>query len=291
MTEHEQAAVLSLRLDENRRIKTQLESRLATARREEAQAKSRYSFRYWQRRLRRPAQSYNLWPLGLILVGSIFCGVFPFVVVQAATGSFGIAFIAFLVIAGTAGALLAWLLFVPNDVQLAMLVQDAELRLRTAKETADALGVELSNVDRAIRVDEQSLDSILKSVQYQREELLKENWRAMRDVEWEQFLARAFRLLGATVETTQVTGDQGVDLVVEKGPIRCAIQAKGYFNSVGNGAVQAAVAGMAHYRCNACAVITNSRFTTSAETLAASNRCTLIGEEQIADLVLGKLAI
>jgi hypothetical protein len=131
----------------------------------------------------------------------------------------------------------------------------------------------------------------LKSVQYQREELLRENWRAMRDVEWEQFLTRAFRLLGATVETTRVTGDQGADLVVEKGPIRQAIQAKGYHNSVGNGAVQAAVAGMAHYHCNACAVITNSWFTVSAEELAMSNRCKLIGEEQIPALVLGKLAI
>lgn len=106
-----------------------------------------------------------------------------------------------------------------------------------------------------------------------------------------QFLARAFLLLGAKVETTRVTGDQAVDLVVEKGPIRHAIQAKGYHNSVGNGAVQEAVAGMAHYSCNACAVITNSRFTTSAEELATSNRCQLIGEEQIPDLVLGKLGI
>jgi restriction system protein len=132
---------------------------------------------------------------------------------------------------------------------------------------------------------------ILKSVQYEREELLRENWRAMRDVEWEQFLARAFRLLGATVETARVIGDQGVDFVVEKGSLRYAIQAKGYHNSVGNAAVQAAVAGMAHYRCNACAVITNSRFTASAEELAASNRCKLIGAEQIPALVLGKLAI
>ena len=226
----------------------------------------------------------------MILVGSIACGIFPFVIVQAA-GSFGVAFVAFLIVAVIAGATLAWLLFVLDNARLAVLVQDTEMRLRTAKEAADALGVELSNVDRAIRVDQQSLDAILNSVQYQREELLKENWRAMRDVEWEQFLARAFRLLGATVETTRVTGDQGVDLVVEKGVSRYAIQAKGYHNSVGNGAVQAAVAGMAHYRCNACAVITNSRFTSSAEVLAASNRCKLIGEEQIPALVLGRLGL
>ena len=289
MTEHEQAAVLGRRIDENRGRKARLESETATARRAEAKAKSHYQFRSWQRMLRRPAANYDLWPLGVILVGSVACGIFPFLVFYAA--GIGAAFAAFMMAAGTAGAILAWLLFVPDNAQLALLVRDADQRLRSAKRAADALGVELSNVDRAIRVDEQSLDSILKSVQYQREELLKENWRAMRDMEWEQFLARAFRLLGATVETTRVTGDQGVDLVVEKGTLRCAVQAKGYHNSVSNSAVQQAVAGMAHYRCNACAVITNSRFTVSAEELALSNRCKLIGEEQIADLVLGRLAI
>ena len=290
MSEHEQAAVLDRRIDENRGVKAQLVGQLTTARRAETRAKTRHAFRYWQRLLRHPARDYNLWPIGVILTGSIFCGVFPFVIVQAA-GSFSVAFVAFIVVAGIAGATLAWLLFVPNDDRLAVLVQDTEMRLRTAKGSADALGVELSNVDRAIRVDQQSLDAILNSVQYQREELLKENWRAMRDTEWERFLDRAFRLLGAKVELTKVTGDQGVDLIVEKGVSRYAIQAKGYHNSVGNGAVQAAVAGMAHYRCNACAVITNSRFTSSAEELALSNRCKLIGEEQIPALVLGRLGI
>jgi hypothetical protein len=289
MTEHEQAAVLGRRIDETRGRKTRLESEKETVRRAEAKAKSYYQFRSWQRMLRSPAADYDLWPLGVILVGSVACGIFPFLVFYAA--GIGVAIAAFMMAAGIAGSLLAWLLFVPDSAQLALLVQDAEQQLQIAKKAADALGVELSNADRELRLDQQSLDSILKSVQYQREELLKENWRAMRDREWEQFLARAFRLLGATVETTRVTGDQGVDLVVEKGTLRYAIQAKGYHNSVNNGAVQQAVAGMAHYRCNACAVITNSRFTVSAEELALSNRCKLIGEEQIADLVLGRLAI
>ena len=42
---------------------------------------------------------------------------------------------------------------------------------------------------------------------------------------------------------------------------------------------------MAHYRCNACAVIT------PLHDVALSIRCKLIGEEQIPALVLGKLGI
>jgi restriction system protein len=97
-------------------------------------------------------------------------------------------------------------------------------------------------------------------------------------------------VIGGTVERTAGVGDQGVDLFVVRGAQRTAVQAKGYFNSVGNDAVQQVVAGMAHYGCNACAVITNSHFTISAKALAESNRCLLIGEEELPNFVLGKIA-
>ena len=113
----------------------------------------------------------------------------------------------------------------------------------------------------------------------------------MRGAEWEAFLADAFHLLGGIIEPTGKSGDQGVDLIVEIGARRYAIQAKGYVSSVGNSAIQEAVAGMAHYRCNCSAVITNSRFTAGAVALAESNCCLLIGEDEIPALVLGRLAL
>ncbi|RIK88624.1 MAG: restriction endonuclease [Planctomycetota bacterium] len=124
-----------------------------------------------------------------------------------------------------------------------------------------------------------------------RELLLRQHWTAMRGSEWEAFLAEVFHLLGGVIEATGKTGDQGVDLVVNFGQRRYAVQAKGYVNSVGNSAVQEAVAGMAHYRCNCSAVITNSRFTPGAIALAESNCCLLIGEDQIPAFVLGRLAL
>ena len=113
----------------------------------------------------------------------------------------------------------------------------------------------------------------------------------MRDTEWENYLAEVFRELGAEVELTKTVGDQGVDLVVEINGRRIAIQAKGYENAVSNSAVQQAVAGKAPYGCDGCSVLTNSRFTRSAVELAASNRCTLIGEDEFPAFVLGELRI
>jgi HJR/Mrr/RecB family endonuclease len=110
----------------------------------------------------------------------------------------------------------------------------------------------------------------------------------MRDNEWENYLVEVFNALGARAQWIGCSGDQGCDLIVEVGPTRIAVQAKGYYNAVGNSAVQEAFAGMRYHRCSTCAVITNSRFTRSARELAKCTYCILIGEEQIPDFVMGQ---
>lgn len=128
-----------------------------------------------------------------------------------------------------------------------------------------------------------------RSKEYKLRQLLSENWKAYRSVEFEQFLKRVFCELGYEVEVTRVTGDQGVDLIVKCRGRRIAVQVKGYTDAVSNAAVQEAYAGKTHYRCDACAVITNSRFTRSAENLAQSTGCQLIDENRLIDLILGRL--
>ena len=132
-------------------------------------------------------------------------------------------------------------------------------------------------------------EQLAASHEHRRKLLLAENWKAMRAVEFEAFLERVFTELGYTVETTKVTGDQGVDLVVGHRDKRIAIQVKGYENSVSNGAVQEAHTGKSHYRCDASAVITNSRFTRSATELASSVRCQLVDEYSLPNLIMGQV--
>lgn len=131
----------------------------------------------------------------------------------------------------------------------------------------------------------------ISSITYYCQQLFDENWRAMRSVEFELYLERVFKLLGYNTETTNTTGDQGVDLIVEKAGRRTAIQVKGYLNSVSNSAIQEAFAGMRHYNCHSCAVITNSRFTQSAIDLATSTNCFLIHEDNFREFVFGELVI
>ncbi|PPD49859.1 MAG: hypothetical protein CTY13_02610 [Methylobacter sp.] len=93
----------------------------------------------------------------------------------------------------------------------------------------------------------------------------------MNGVEFEELLAELFFKMGYESETTKATGDQGIDVIASKNGNRIGIQAKCYSSSVGNSAIQEAVAGKNHYRLDKAIVVTNNFFTDSAKQLAQSN--------------------
>ena len=110
----------------------------------------------------------------------------------------------------------------------------------------------------------------------------------MRGGELEQFLAEVFSELEYTVDRTGKAGDQGVDLIVSKDGHRIAVQVKGYVDSVPNTAIQEAHTGMRYHTCDACAVITNSRFTSGGKNIANAVGCALIDENTLPRLILGQ---
>jgi HJR/Mrr/RecB family endonuclease len=118
--------------------------------------------------------------------------------------------------------------------------------------------------------------------------LLATDLRAMTGLEFEHFLERVFRLRGyREVYRTRASCDQGVDLIVGDGRERVAIRVKLHQGPVGNDAVQQVFAGMVHYGCQRCAVITNSGFTLAAIELAASTNCRLIDGQGLRRVIAG----
>jgi restriction system protein len=91
--------------------------------------------------------------------------------------------------------------------------------------------------------------------------------------EFERFLVTLFKRLGYKASHIGASGgDFGADLIIEKEGAKICVQAKNYDNSVGNDAVQQAIAGAAYYDCQAALVVTNSTFTKAAvEQAAGSN--------------------
>ena len=94
--------------------------------------------------------------------------------------------------------------------------------------------------------------------------------------DFERALKILYERMGYKVSLTPTTGDQGADLIVEKGESRGVIQAKYYSSPVGNSAVQEVVAAMPFYNAQKGLVITNSTFTSSARQLAKANGIQLI---------------
>jgi HJR/Mrr/RecB family endonuclease len=150
---------------------------------------------------------------------------------------------------------------------------------------------ELVRKARAILWESQSeYVRILQEYRRRINRLRSTNWEKMQGIEFENFLADVFLELGYRVETTKVTGDQGVDLIASKNAGAIAIQAKGYPSSVvGNKAVQEAHAGMSFYGCHLAVVITNSTFTSGARELAERIGCQLIDREQLSSLIEGHI--
>ncbi len=132
-------------------------------------------------------------------------------------------------------------------------------------------------------------DELKAQLGSRKNQLLSVDWRSLRGGDFEQFLVGVFEVLGYAIETTKASGDQGVDLIATKGGRRIAIQAKGYAGSVGNSAVQEAVAGKMYYRCDSCVVVINSSFTRAARDLADKTECQLIDGSRMDNLINGEV--
>lgn len=109
--------------------------------------------------------------------------------------------------------------------------------------------------------------------------------KAITGVDFENVLKLVYEYLGYDVETTKTSGDQGADLVIVKDGKRTVVQAKYYSGSVGNKAVQEVVAAMKMYDAQNGVVVTNSRFTRQAITLAVANNIELIDGDKLKEMI------
>jgi hypothetical protein len=94
---------------------------------------------------------------------------------------------------------------------------------------------------------------------------------AMSGAEFERFVGKLYARLGYNVSFTQGGADQGVDLILCKDGRKIAVQAKRWNGSVGNKAVQEAIAGKLYYGCSHGMIVTTSTFSNSAVVLAAKD--------------------
>lgn len=88
--------------------------------------------------------------------------------------------------------------------------------------------------------------------------------------DFELFLAAHFKKNGYKVKATPKSKDYGADLIISKGGITTAVQAKRYADKVGIKAIQEIVSAKDYYHTDKTMVVTNNYFTDSAKNLADS---------------------
>jgi restriction system protein len=94
-------------------------------------------------------------------------------------------------------------------------------------------------------------------------------------------IAQLFSACGFSVETTPVAGDFGVDLVLQDGDTRIAVQVKNLAAPAGVAAIQEVSAGALHYRCPHKLVVSSNGFTEAAQVLATSTGTRLETEHSL----------
>lgn len=98
----------------------------------------------------------------------------------------------------------------------------------------------------------------------------------MNGFEFEEFCALKLREKGWKVNKTRNGADQGVDLIIEKGKRKIAVQCKKYKHPIGNKAIQEVKAGISHYDLIEGVVLSNTTYTRSAIELANTNNIKLL---------------
>lgn len=102
--------------------------------------------------------------------------------------------------------------------------------------------------------------------------------------EYEHLCASILKNNGWKAQATQRSGDQGVDVIAEKGDLKVAIQCKKYSQPVGNKAVQEAYAGKGWASATHAVVISNASYTPSAHQLAERLKVHLLHHDQLSYL-------
>lgn len=235
----------------------------------------------------------------VLVVATLALGAaMAFILAHLITGSLHLSALAVIAIQLWLVLLARSYLYSPGDTLLLAKQASVQAELNPHEESLQSMTQRRFKLVTQRSVEQGKLNELKRKIAQYREALLNSaermallqlDWKSLRAIDFERYLEKVFRSLGYDAQLQGRAGDQGVDLLVNVGGQRWAIQAKGYEGAVSNSAVQEIVAGMNHYRCTHCAVITNSSFTRSARELAESNTCLLVDGELLGELLHGRI--
>lgn len=100
--------------------------------------------------------------------------------------------------------------------------------------------------------------------------------RTLSGFQFERHVSEYYKRRGYHVRLTRGGGDQGIDVIAERQGRRIGVQCKQWIGTVGNDAVQQALAGKLFYNCTDAVVVCTSIFSKFARQLASKTDVELI---------------
>lgn len=265
--------------------------------------------RYLQlaRWIRRPASSLPFYPLILLGIGPMVLGVTLLVLLSLLLGSWMISFGGLLI--GLIGGLiaLAALLLQPASSELEPQIAETQAALKGETAKLREMTAAVTAVKSRLAVVHGQRQSLAKSDQLQRAMLLQRNWKTLRGSEWEDYVVEVCRTLGANVQRGDkigiadllgpTAGARGViryeptTLFVTFSPRRIAAAAIADVNPFHAAAVRQIVDALSQKGCDELGIVTNARLTAGSREYARSRHCTLVGQDEFPEFVLGKMPL
>lgn len=133
--------------------------------------------------------------------------------------------------------------------------------------------MEIYNFERKLKTSKNKKINSIKQLDY------------MNGYQFQSFLKTLFEKIGYIVEKTNLSHDQGADLLISKFGEKTIVQAKRHKENVNNRAIQEVTAALKHYKADKGIVVITSSFTKSAIELAESNNIELIDRKKLKMLI------
>lgn len=112
-----------------------------------------------------------------------------------------------------------------------------------------------------------------------------DNLTSMTPLAFEQFVAELFTRLGYTTRLTPRSGDEGIDILAEKDGKKYAIQVKKSAKPVGSPVIQTLCGSMVHAKVDYGICVSATRFTSEAKRFAWGKHITLLGRDELIELL------
>ncbi len=108
--------------------------------------------------------------------------------------------------------------------------------------------------------------------------------------EFEKIIAELFKKLGYTVSVTKGSGDEGIDLFLEKEGLRAGVQCKRWKTMIGQRVIREFYGSLIHAKLKKGFIITTNRFSKAAKDFVRGKSIILIDREELRRIILEDLS-